>query len=63
MSSTTPSSADKWRTLSADELAASPDAKLGGALAVIFWSAAAMVVTLLLMLAAILALGGHQHGL
>jgi hypothetical protein len=58
MSTTTPPHRDKWRSLSADELAASPDARLGGALAVIFWGAAAMVVTLLLILVAILALGG-----
>jgi hypothetical protein len=58
MSTTTTPQASKWRTLSADEFAASADAKLRGALAVIFWSATAMVVTLLLMLAAVIAFGG-----
>jgi hypothetical protein len=58
MTITTPPHRDKWRSLSADELAASQEAKLGGALAVIFWGATVMVVTLLLMLVAILALGG-----
>lgn len=58
MSITTPPRTGRWRTLSADEIATSPDAKLGGALAMIFWGATTLVVTLLLMLAAILALGG-----
>ncbi len=44
--------------LSEPEFAASPDAKLGGALAVIFWGAGAMVATLVLMLAAMIAFGG-----
>jgi hypothetical protein len=57
MSSTTPSPS-KWRTLSADEFAASPDAKLRGVLAVIFWAAAALVAAVLLTLVTIIALGG-----
>jgi hypothetical protein len=58
MNTTTPSQGSDWRMLSAEEFAASPYAKLGGALAVIFWGATTMVVALLLMLAGILALGG-----
>jgi hypothetical protein len=57
MSSTTPS-LSKWRTLSADEFASSPDAKLRGVLAVIVWAAAAVVAAVLLTLVTILALGG-----
>ena len=48
----------KWRTLSADEFAASPDAKLRGLLAVIFWAATALVVAVLLALVVTIALGG-----
>jgi len=57
MSTTTPSPR-KWRTLSADEFAASPDAKLRGVLAVIFWAATALVVAVLLALVAVIAIGG-----
>jgi hypothetical protein len=47
----------QWRALSADELAASPDAKLGGALAVMFWSAVAMVATAVLVMAGLIVFG------
>ena len=57
MSITTSAKAVAWRALGADELAASADAKLGGALAVIFWAAVAMVATLVLTLAAMIAFG------
>ena len=58
MNTTTPFQGSDWRMLTAEEFAASPYAKLGGALAVIFWGATTMVVALLFMLLAILALGG-----
>jgi len=55
--STTTSQTSGWRALNADELAATPHAKLGGALAVMFWGAVAMVAALTLMLAAMIAFG------
>lgn len=46
-----------WRALSAAELAASPETKFGGVLAVIFWSAVAMVGTVTLVIAWLIAFG------
>ena len=57
MSTTTPSHGE-WRQLSVDEFAASPDARLRGVLAVIFWAAAALVLAVLLTLVAIIVMGG-----
>ena len=57
MTITTNSPAIAWRTLSGDELAASPDARLGGALAVMFWAAIAMIVTVVLALVVMVTLG------
>jgi hypothetical protein len=56
MNSTKPPQA-RWRTLSTEELAANPDAKLGGALAVMFWGALAMLTTVVLMLAVMIVFG------
>jgi hypothetical protein len=39
----------QWRALSAAELAASPEASLGGALGVMFWTAVAMVTAVVMM--------------
>ena len=46
-----------WRALTTAELAASPEAKLGGVLAVIFWGAVAMVAAVVLTLAWLIAFG------
>jgi hypothetical protein len=48
---------DQWRTLTEAELAALPEAKLGGALAVIFWCAVALVMALVLAVAWLIAFG------
>jgi hypothetical protein len=47
----------QWRALSTAELAVSPEAKLSGVLAVIFWSAVAMVGTVTLVIAWLIAFG------
>lgn len=47
----------QWRPLSDAELAASAEAKLGGALAVIFWCAVALVAVLVLVVAWLIAFG------
>ena len=57
MTTTTTQPQSGWRPLSADELGASADTKLGGALAVMFWSAVAMVATVVLILAGLIAFG------
>jgi hypothetical protein len=46
-----------WRTLSDAEFANHPHARLGGALAVIFWSAVAMVAMFIVAVAALIAFG------
>jgi hypothetical protein len=46
-----------WRALSAAELAANPEARLGGALGVIFWGAVAMVAAVVLLIAWLIAIG------
>jgi hypothetical protein len=47
----------QWRTLTEAELAALPEAKLGGALAVIFWCAVALVMGLVLVIAWLIVFG------
>lgn len=47
----------QWRALSAAELAANPEARLGGALGVIFWGAVAMVAAVVLLIAWLIAIG------
>jgi hypothetical protein len=47
----------QWRALSASELTASPEVKLGGALGVIFWGATAMVALVVLVIAWLIAFG------
>lgn len=47
----------QWRALSAAELAASPEASLGGALGVMFWTAVAMVTAVVLVLTSLIAFG------
>jgi hypothetical protein len=57
MTTTSPRQSIQWRVLSASELAASPEAKLGGALGVIFWGAVAMVALVVLVIAWLIAFG------
>lgn len=57
MTITTDQSSGQWRPLNMAEFVASPEAKLGGALAVIFWSAAAMVSAGILTVAGAIAFG------
>lgn len=47
----------QWRALGDAEFAASPEAKLGGALAVIFWCAVALAAALVLVIAWLIAFG------
>lgn len=47
----------QWRTLSDAELAAMPEAKLGGALAIVFWCAAIQTACLVLTIAGLIAFG------
>ena len=46
-----------WRALGEAELAASPEVKLGGALAIMFWCAVALVAVLVLVMAWLIAFG------
>lgn len=57
MSNVSQQQSARWRALGEAELAASPEAKLGGALAVIFWCAVALVAVLVLVIAWLIAFG------
>ena len=57
MTTSSHSQSSQWRALSAAELAASPEAKLGGPLGVIFWGAVAMVAVVILLVAWMIAFG------
>jgi hypothetical protein len=57
MTTTSQPQSIQWRALSAAELAASPETRLGGPLGAIFWGAVAMVAAVVLLIAWLIAFG------